>query len=495
MNTQWIIITSLSLLSLLLIFGLFYSRQQLYTIKKKLQAESEKLKQSREVETKLHQELSGLQNKFQMATDDNITNLLVWPLFEDRLNQAIKESTRYQFTLGLLFIDVDDFKMINDALSAEIGNVFLREVAKRLEPCIRQVDSATRFGKETFVILLTQLSKPETAAIVAQRILQALAQPMQVKNHEFFITAAIGIAIFPADGTDAAALIRNADAALQVAKQKGKHLYHFYQEKINLDSQRELMISTSMRRDSLYSELSLYFQPVMNVKTKSLFAIETLLHWQHPELGRIHARDLFTYAEKQHKLNAISEWLIKKTCRQFIQWREQGLELNHLAFSMHVKQLENSQFIYQFSQILQEQKFNPEWLLIVIKDVNKTVISYDVIDKALNMLRYLKIKFVLDNMDGTSLSQIKYFSPHYLRVDTSLIDEIEAKPQATAILKSMIYLSEQLNIKVIAHGVETLQQMSALQNMGYEFMQGDYLAPELTALEVPEKLRTLAAYT
>lgn len=488
MNTQWIIIASLSLVSLILIFGLLLTGKKLKVIQKKLQSESEKLQQSRATETKLHHELSGLQNKLQLVTDDNITNLLVWPLFEDRLNQAIKESTRYQFTLGLLFIAVDDFKMINDALNAEIGNAFLREVAKRIETCIRQVDSATRFGKETFVVLLSQLGKAEAAAIVAQRILQTLAQPMQIKGHEFFITAAIGIAIFPADGADAATLLRNADDALHAAKQKGKHLYHFYQERINLDSQRELTMSTSMRRESLYQELSLYFQPIMNVKNKSLFALEALLHWQHPELGRIYAHELFAYAEKQHKLNAISEWLIKKACQQFVKFKEQGIALNYMALPMHVKQLENSQFIYQLSQILQEQKFNPEWLLIVIKDVNQTKVNFDVIEKALNMLRYLKVNFVLDNMDGGSLSQIKHFLPSYLRVDPALVNALESTPQAQAILKSMLYLSEQLGIKLIAHGVETLQEMSVLQAMGYDMMQGDYFAPELTVLELPEKL-------
>lgn len=487
-----ILLTSIACLLLALAIQTYFilrNRSQIKKLKQHLLAETEELKKSRDKETQLHQELSSVQDKLQMATEDTITNLLVWPLFEDRFNHAIKESTRYQFTLGLLFIDIDDFKMINNALSPEMGNVFLRETAKRLQSCIRQVDSITRYGKDTFVVLLAQLGKPETAAIVAQRMLQTLAQPIQIKDQEFFITAAIGIAIFPTDGQDSASLFKNADDALHVAKQKGKHLYQFYQEKININSQRELIMATSLRKETLYQEFSIHYQPVMNKKNNTILSMDTVLHWQHPELGLINTRDLFANAEKQHKLNNISEWLIKKSCQHFKKWRESGVTAQFLGVPLFCKQLENSQFVYRFSQILQEEKFNPEWLLVEIKNHDADV-DFAELEKSINMLKYQKINLLLDDIgvNAIHLQQIKYFSPNYLRLHYSLLEDADGDNQAIAILKSMLQLAGNLGLSLIAQGVETPQQMMLLQTLGYELMQGDAVAATLAGNEVAVKI-------
>ena len=195
-------------------------------------------------EENLRQELSAMEARLHHAIEDPLTRLLGWTLFEDRVKQNIHESARYQFSMAVLYIDINDFSVINEALGYEAGDAILNEVSQRLLTCIREIDSVSRLSKDIFVVLLTQLGKPETAAIVAQRILESLMQPILVKEQKIYITACIGISIYPADGLDSAILFRNADQALLLAKEKGNHNYHFYQQKNDSNSLRELELST-----------------------------------------------------------------------------------------------------------------------------------------------------------------------------------------------------------------------------------------------------------
>src|SRR3990167_2908627 len=432
----------------------------------------------------LKQQLKLTESKMQKIFEDPVTHVLGWKIFEDRVTQSIKESERYQFTPGLLLIEIDHLKMIQNALDKPQSHELLEEIARRLQSCIRQVDSISRFKEDTFAILLAQLTKPETAAIVAERILQILSQVSQISEHALYITASIGIAISPVDGHDHATLIRSADHALQVAKEKGKHVYQFYQENMQAQSKREWALYTSIGHESFFQSLTLYYQPIHHLVHKNIFCMDTMVYWQHTQLGLISPRELFHYAEKQHKLNIITEWMIKEACKQFLHWRTLGFHPNLLAVPVSVKQLE-SQFIYRLSQLLQGMNFNPEWLLLEIRE-DFTQVPLEALEKAINMLNYLQIKIAVDDFGASafSLYHLKQFPIHYLKLDRFLIENVESDPRALEIIQSILYLARKLEIEVMVQGVESEKQLTVLRDAGCVLMQGQALGEPLSSIEM-----------
>ncbi|MBX3709065.1 MAG: EAL domain-containing protein [Gammaproteobacteria bacterium] len=461
-----------------IVFGYAYfkSRARIKLIKSQAVAQQAELEKSHQSRQNLHDELCALQDKLQNAIQDPITKLLGWQLFEDRVQQSINESARYQFNMAILSIDIDNFKVINEALGYDIGDALLLEIAKRLKLCIRQVDSLSRMARDTFIVLLAQLSKSEMAAIVAQRMLQALAQPIKIKEHTFYITACIGIAVYPADGSDTVSLLRNADKALHLAKEQGKHAYQFYQEKIHTTSQRELAISIGLNREWDSQEFEIHYQPIINVKDKNIFCMEASLRWRHPDLGLVTQPELLNYAEKYGKLNVVTEWLLHHAGRQFLHWRSVGVTPMYLGIVLPVKQLQNSGFIYRISQILQELLFNPEWLLFIIQE-SSVPSSFDGLEKGLNMLKYLNIKLAIDHFGAGlfTLGDLKKISVNYLKLDPLFINDIERNQKSEEFVKAMISLAASLSAQLIIPGVELEQQMIKLQALGGTLMQGKFM--------------------
>lgn len=473
-----IFITSIIVVVLALTYDYCRCKNRTKQILKQFNSNNSQIKELRE-------EISMLRSKLQYTFEDPVTKLLGWQLFEDRIKQNIKESERYHFTMGVMFVDIDNFKMINDAISYEVGDKLLLEVANRLNGCLRQVDSISRLAKDTFVILLAQLAKPETAAIVGQRILQALSQPFQINDHEIYITACIGIALYPADGQDVPSLLRNVDHALHVAKESGKHVCQFYQADMHTQSQRDLAIYNSLSRESIFDELVIYYQPIINANNDKVFCMDAALCWQNAELGLINTQELYDYAEKQRKLNALSLWLLKGACKEFLTWRQAGLKLNLLGLPLSIKQLENSSFIYELSHILQEMDFNPEWLVVEIKESNLHE-SLETIEKAFNMLHYLGIKITIDDFASGSftLRYLKNVTVDYLKLDKSFTEDIAQNEQTRALVKSILFLADTLNIHVISQGVENEQQMAVFKELGCVLMMGSLLGRPLTSVEV-----------
>lgn len=468
-----------------MVYAYFKSKRRVKQLAKMNAVKESHIQQLRQSEQSLQQAVLALQNQLHNMIEDPITHLLGWQLFMDRLNHSLHESARYQLTMGILSVDINEFNMINEALGYRVGDALLQEVSKRLQLCIRQIDSLSRFSKDVFFIMLIQLSKPETAAIVAQRILQSLAQPIQINEHTLYINACVGISIYPNDGQDAPLLLRNADLALQLAKEKGHSTYQFYQEKIHLNSQRELALSTGLKRESLMQELEIYYQPIMNVQNKTIFCMEALLYWRHPELGLIGPQELFNYAEKQGKLNIISDWLLKNACLQFLSWRSVGFQPELLSIPLSIRQLENSRFIYGISQSLQELHFKPEWLLFGIKE-SSSPITFDGVEKAFNMLKYLNIKIAIEDFGSRSLSisYLKNMSVNYLKLDRCLISDIEQNESTQSFIKAMVLVANTLSMQLIVQGVGSEQQMTLLNALGCHLLQGPWIGAAVPAKEV-----------
>ena len=471
-----IIFFSITVVTLLLLAILFYkSMRQTAHLENLLVNKQTELTQLHQTEEKLQQELTIMQGKLHHVIEDPLTRLLGWTLFDDRVRQSIQEGARYQFTLAILYIDINDFRMINEALGFETGDAVLNEVSKRLQTCIRQVDSVSRLAKDIFVVLLAQLGKPETAAVVSQRILESLMQPVEVRDQKLYITASIGISIYPVDGLDPALLFRHADEALMLAKEKGTQNYQFYQEKNYENSLRELKLSTGLKRDTFQDECEIYYQPIVHGHDKTIFCMEALLYWRHPELGLIYPNELFHCVEKHNKSTLAYEWLIKKSCQQFVKWKSLGFSPELLGISLSIRQLKNIQFIYRIAQILQECDFNPSWLMIEIEE-NISQTSFEMVEKGFNILKYQNIKLAVNHFGAGifSIQDLKKLTVNYLKLDNSFINDIEQNPQTLELIRSMNLLAKSLSMQLIIQGVDKEKQMNILADLGCDLMQGQF---------------------
>lgn len=424
--------------------------------------------------------------KQQPMFQDTVTNLVAWPVFQDRLNVNLKLSERHQLMMAVMYIDLDHFKVINDALSVQVGDELLKEVAERLQSCIRQVDSITRPNKDIFVVQLTRLVKPETAAIVAQRMLHALARPYIIGEQALNVSASIGIALYPQDGADTVSLLKAAEHALKVAKNKGRQAYQFYQSEMHAESVRELMIYNVIASDELFQSLNLFYQPIMKMRDNHLEVMEVLCYLNHPTLGLISEEDTLKYALQQHRMNAMSEWILEKALRQYLNWSALGFSPRLLGIPVLMQQFENSQFVYRVSQLIQQLRFNPSDLVLLIQDTG-TSVPLTALEKSFNMLSYLGVKVALDQHETSRLPffYLKHFGFHYVRVEKSLAADVLTNAQTRALLSSMVLMARNLSMQLIVPGVETEEQKNLLIEMGIELMEG-------TVLGVPESERVIA---
>lgn len=468
-----IFVACLIVIGIVLAYDFYRGSHLSRRISQQLVSSDAEIKSLRETERQLRDEISILENKLRHTMEDPITYLLGWQIFEDRVAHQLHESERHQSVMGIMYVDIDNFKLINDALGYEVGDELLRQVARRLEDCVRQVDSVSRFTKDTFVILLTQLTRPETAAIVAQRILQSVKVSFQVGEHELNVSVCIGVALYPADGRDAQALLRNADHALHLAKKYGKNVCQFYQERMHHQSQRDLAMYNRLSRETTFDEFRVYYMPVMDVANKKVACMNAEIYWQHPELGLVQSRELYDYAEKQRKSNQVSLWLLTSACKQFLAWRKAGFAPNLLSVPLTIKQLENSNFIYQLSHVLQELNFDPERLMIEIKD-DMSFESQDALERTFNMLNYLGIQIAIDHFGAGSFSlrYLQNIRVDYVKVDASFIEHIAINERSQALLKSIVFMAQTLSLNVIAEGVVNDQQVQWLKASGCHLMMG-----------------------
>lgn len=441
-------------------------------------------------------ELTELKEKFnQNVLFDSLTNLPGRKVFSDRLEQTLNQSKRYQLIFGVLFLDIDGFKMVNDALGHDAGDILLIEVAKRLQESIRHVDSVSRYAADEFVLILSQLSRPETAAYVGQRLLNAMSQPFKVRDQEIFITVSIGIATYPGDGEDAVTLMKNADNALHQAKARGRNTFQFYRSEMHTLSQRELILSSCLQNPEIYQDFMLYYQPQVNIKTRQIVSMQALLRWQHPDFGTIGLAEFVHLAENNNKILEIGEWMMQKAFQQFMKWKQSDLHTNSITISVSSRQLENSRFIYRLSQILQELNMDPSNLVLEVSEKAISV-KLDLIEKMFNMLKHLGVQVVIKDF-GTgnlSLQNLKRFRVDHLKIASLLVKDVTINKESEIIIKMILAIGQTLQIDVTAESVDTQKQKQFLDELGCFIMQGALFCSPILADELtPEKLSLLVA--
>lgn len=449
----------------------------------------QQLLQAKAVEAQLRNDLVQIEENYRPVREDKTTGLPSWFVFEDRFTQVIAESERTQMMVGMLLVDIGDFAMLSDVLDSQGNSALLREAATRIRYVLRKVDTVSRLQNACFAVMVTQLAKAETAAIVAQRILNELSRPFYVNNSEIYINASVGISIYPTDGNAIVSLTHAAQLAMKAASENGNYGYQFYKEKNQTDSQRDMLLYVNLKRESVFQELVLFYQPVIDMRTNTIICMDTRLCWQHPALGLIDSQELSDQVDKQRKQNVFTEWLLKAACRQFVQWRDFGFSPALLGVPVSIRQLESTPFIYHLSQIMHSCNFKPECLLLELCDTDLGL-SFDVLEKAFNMLNYLGVKLAVSRV-GTasfSFSYLRQINVQYLLLEQGFIDDVETNPRTLAVIKGIHELTSTLGCELVASGVETETQATLLRDAGCQLLQGRLIGEPVQDRDVRVKM-------
>ena len=406
-----------------------------------------------------------------LAYYDTLTGLPNRSLFSDRLAVALAHASRHHYKLAVLFLDVDRFKQINDSLGHSTGDRLLRTVATRIRSAIREEDTVARFGGDEFTILIHIIGKIEDAGKIAQKILDSLKAPIIVDEREFVVSSSVGISIYPLDGTDGETLIRNADTAMYRSKDLGGNTYQFYAASMNHKAVEALEVENGLRRALTQNEFILYYQPLVDVATGSVFGLEALIRWNHPQLGMLRPDRFIPAAEESGLIIPIGRWVLREACRQANEWHRRGHRVV-VAVNLSGRQFQDPDLVNLVREALDSANLRAEYLELEItegyamQDVQKAILT-------LRQLKALGVRIAIDDF-GTGyscLSYLKQFPIDTLKLDGSFVRDLSA-PEDAQIALGVIALAHSLKLKVIAEGVETIGQMAFLREHACDRLQG-----------------------
>jgi diguanylate cyclase (GGDEF)-like protein/PAS domain S-box-containing protein len=405
-----------------------------------------------------HDALSGLPNRL---------------LFKDRLTVAISHAQRDRTKLAVLFLDLDRFKVINDSLGHNIGDQLLQAVAARVQSCVRESDTVARLGGDEFTVLLAHLPQGEDAALVAQKIIDAVRYPFHIEGREFFMTTSIGISLYPDDGVDAESLIKNADTAMYQAKEQGRDNYQLFNAFINARALQRIALEHGLRKALANEELAIYYQPIFDFRTGRISGMEALLRWNHPTLGMIPPGVFIPLAEAIGVMVPIGTWAMRTACVQAKAWHDAGFRTLSLAVNLSVCQLQQPDLLQRVREIVDETGLPARLLELEITE-SSAMQSPENSVRTLYELKKLGVRISLDDF-GTghsSLSYLKRFPIDTLKIDQSFVHDITHDPDTAAIVTAIIAMAHSLRLKVIAEGVEFTEQSTFLKRYGCDQMQG-----------------------
>ncbi|MBF0100808.1 MAG: EAL domain-containing protein [Desulfobacterales bacterium] len=448
----------------------------------------------------LNLDIQGRLNK--LAFYDNLTGLPNRVLFMDRFTHVLENSHRYKRKGALLFIDLDNFKQINDTMGHNAGDELLKIMSDRIVKCLRISDTITRtpstdemsarLGGDEFTVILPEISKYEDAAVTAQRIAEHIIIPMNLCGQEVVITCSIGIAVFPVDGETIESLLKNADLAMYYAKRIGPNHFQYYQESMNTDALKRLTMENHLRHASMRNEFTLVYQPQFNLLTGQFNSMEALLRWNNSELGSISPAEFIPIAEENGLIIPIGEWVIRTACQQIKTWLDKGLFVQCVSVNVSLKQLTQANFVEMVRAILADTNLEAERLEI---ELTESIMERDIsgITSILNALKNMQVRLAIDDF-GTGyscLSRLKDMPIDCLKIDRSFLMDIEDSKANQSIINAIIAMAKKLNLTVIAEGVETKTQLDFLYENNCQKAQGYMLSYPLSALQTEEFLKRL----
>ncbi len=407
------------------------------------------------------------------ALHDLLTGLPNRILFNQRLSVSLLKARRQNSVLAVMFLDLDRFKKINDALGHDVGDELLKAVAIRLRDCLQKNQTLARWGGDEFTLLLPQVIGTEDCANVAQHILDVLQPPFLIGNHYFHISSSIGIALYRGDGEDPETLIKNADVALYSAKEQGRKNYQFYTPTINEQASELLVLENRLHNALERGEFAIYYQPKVNIKTGKITGMEALLRWNCPSLGFVSPGKFIPLAEENGLILPIGEWVLQTACAQAKAWIEAGSPPIRVAVNLSVRQFQQPNLVKLVARCLEQAGLEPNYLELEITET----ITMQNVDLTRSILGQLDEMGVLISMDdfGTgysSLSYLKNFPLHTLKIDRSFVRDLTVDPYDVAIASTVVALGRGLNMTVVAEGVETQEQLEKLRSLGCDEMQG-----------------------
>lgn len=423
-----------------------------------------------------------------MAYYDHLTRLPNRVLFSDRLGQAIHLAERNGNFVGIIFIDLDSFKMVNDTMGHSAGDIMLKTVALALENRLRKTDTVARFGGDEFLVLVNNLRKDIDIVTVADNIMKIFERPFVVKGQEFNITCSAGVAVYPFDGEDAGTLIKNADIAMYTAKSKGKNQYQLCTFEMKEGVRKNILLSNNLYRVQERNELAVHYQPQISLSTNQIVGLEALLRWKHPEMGMIPPNVFIPLAEMNGTINGIGEWVLKTTISQNKKWQDKGYPFLRVAVNLSVIQLNNPFFVERLDQMLKETGLDPRYLELEITESIATREADHIID-TLNRLKKLGVTISIDDFgtEYSSLNRLKVLPIDRIKIDMQFVQGIENSEKDRAITKVVINLAQSLGLKVLAEGVETESQLNFLNQRMCDEVQGYYYYKPMPGEEI-EKL-------
>jgi diguanylate cyclase (GGDEF)-like protein/PAS domain S-box-containing protein len=419
-----------------------------------------------------------------LAQHDSLTDLPNRTLLKDRLMQSMSLAQRHRQKLAVLYLDVDRFKHINDSLGHGIGDRVLQSVAQRLLTCVRGSDTVSRHGGDEFVIILADAVQAQDAIVSADKILLALAAPHLIEQHDLSITASIGIAVYPDDGTDAETLMKHADFAMLHAKDTGRNNFQFFRPEMNVRAIERQSLESSLRNALERQQFVLHYQPKINLETGTIVGAEALIRWRHPQRGLITPAHFIPVAEECGFIVPISRWVLREGCRQARAWQDAGLPPMRIAINTSAADLRAKDFVATVGTILAETRLEPRYLEL---EFTERFLMHDTKATAtvLRQLKEMGVHLALDDF-GTgysSLSYLKRFPIDTLKIDQSFVRDLTTDTDDASIVRAVISMGDSLRMLVVAEGVETREQLDFLREHACPEGQGFFFSHPVVAGE------------
>ena len=423
-----------------------------------------------------------------LAQHDMLTSLPNRALIKDRIDRAIARARRYSGRLAILFLDVDRFKHINDSLGHTIGDKLLQSIAQRLVGCVRNSDTTSRQGGDEFVVLLSEVTHPEDAAVSAKKLLAAMARPHRIDEHELHVAASIGISIYPDDGADAEVLIRNADIAMYHAKEHG-HGYDFFKNEMHVQAVERHSLEARLRAAVEHGEFELHYQPIVNLQTGTMTGGEALIRWRHPDRRIVPPMQFMPVAEECGLIVPIGQWVLREACRQAQAWQDAGLRPVSVSVNISALEFKHRDFLEGLRSILKETRLEPSYLEL---ELTETILMDNAATTSvvLRALKAMGVRLAVDDF-GTGYSSLSYLSRlpiDALKIDQSFVHEITTSWGTAPIITAMITMGKSLRQRVIAEGVESNEELKFLQEQHCGEGQGHYFSEPLVAERFAEFL-------
>lgn len=422
-----------------------------------------------------------------LAYFDGLTQLPNRDLFSQQLEHALDKANRNNTKMALLYIDVDNFKYINDSFGHETGDAVLKDIAKSLKQSIRESDSLARIGGDEFVILFEDLEDPIQVSYLAKKALSEINLNSDI--NQFNSSISIGISIFPDDADNQTDMLRNADTAMYAAKSSGKNRFHFYEPELTRLIKEQVCMVNELKRALIEDEFVLHYQPIFRSSDLSVHGVEALIRWQHPEKGLLSPYSFIEIAEKHGLIGQITQWVLKNTCVQAKSWLDKGINLHRISINLSVEDIQND-FHEKVARLIQETGFPPSHLQFEITETMLMEHGLEVIAE-LEKIRDLGIMIAIDDF-GTgysSLNQLKRLPVDKLKIDRCFIKDIPEDQDDITLTKMMISMSQHLSLAVVAEGVETQSQADFLINEGCEYLQGYLYAKPMPENELIQLLK------